>query len=123
AVASPPKEVREFDGRSYVLEPAIRCDFGLVHAWKGDRHGNLVFRESAQNFNPLCAMAGAVTIAEVEHLVEPGEIRPADVHTPGIFVQHVLEVGPDTEKRIERVKVRPRTQPAASAGAGEEVGS
>ncbi|MDP9427968.1 MAG: CoA transferase subunit A [Actinomycetota bacterium] len=124
AMASSAKETREFAGRSYVLEEAIRCDFGLVHAWKGDRHGNLVYRESAQNFNPLCAMAGGVTIAEVEHLVEPDEIRPEDVHTPGIFVQHVVDVGPDVEKRIERVKVRPRSQPdAAPAAAGEEVGS
>ena len=112
ALASPAKETREFvvDGepRTFVLEEAIVCDFALVHAWKGDRHGNLVFRESARNFNPLCAMAGRVTIAQVEHLVEPGEIKPEDVHTPGIFVQRVLHVGPDAEKRIERRTVRPR---------------
>ncbi|HEX6920204.1 MAG TPA: CoA transferase subunit A [Actinomycetes bacterium] len=112
ALASPAKETREFvvDGepRTFVLEEAIVCDFALVHAWKGDRHGNLVFRESARNFNPLCAMAGRVTIAQVEHLVEPGEITPEDVHTPGIFVQRVLHVGPDAEKRIERRTVRPR---------------
>jgi 3-oxoacid CoA-transferase subunit A len=110
ALASPPKETRDFDGRSYVLEESITTDFGLVRAWKGDRHGNLVFRESARNFNPLCAMAGRITIAEVENLVEPGEIRPEDVHTPGIFVQRVLDVGPDAEKRIERRTVRPRTE-------------
>jgi 3-oxoacid CoA-transferase A subunit len=112
AVASPAKETRQFevDGetRTFVLEQAIVCDFALVHAWRGDRHGNLVFRESARNFNPLCAMAGRVTIAQVEHLVEPGELRPEDVHTPGIFVQRVLAVGPDGEKRIERRTVRPR---------------
>lgn len=101
ALASPPKEVREFDGKEYVLERGITTDFGLVHAWKGDRHGNLVYRRSAANFNPLCATAGRLTIAEVEHLVEPGEIDPAEVHTPGIFVQRVVHV-PATEKRIEK---------------------
>ncbi len=127
ALASPPKETREFDGRTYVLEQAIRCDIALVHAWKGDRHGNLVFRESARNFNPLAAMAGALTIAQVEHLVEPGDIKPEDVHIPGIFVQRVLEAGPDIEKRIERRTTRPAPATdgaaAAGAGAGEEVGS
>jgi len=122
-VSSPRKEVRDFDGRSYVLEESIVCDFGLVRAWMGDRHGNLVYRESARNFNPLCAMAGRVTIAEVEHLVEPGEIRPEEVHTPGVFVQRVVDVGPDAEKRIERRTVRRRAEDvsAAGAGAGEEV--
>jgi 3-oxoacid CoA-transferase subunit A len=107
ALASPEKETREFDGREYVLEQAITTDFGLVHAWRGDRHGNLVYRESARNFNPLCAMAGRVTIAQVEQLVEPGEIKPEDVHTPGVFVQRVLHV-PDADKRIERRTVRPK---------------
>jgi 3-oxoacid CoA-transferase subunit A len=122
ALASPAKEVRGFDAdgsgrdREYVLERAIVCDFGLVRAWMGDREGNLVFRESARNFNPLCAMAGRVTIAEVEHLVDPGQIDPADVHTPGIFVQRVVEVGPDAEKRIERRTTRPRTQPRTRPG-------
>ncbi len=101
AAASEPKEVRDFDGTPYVLERAIRTDFALVHAWKGDRHGNLVYRKSAMNFNPLCASAGRVTIAEVEELVEPGEIDPAQVHTPGIFVQRVVHV-PEVEKRIEK---------------------
>ncbi|HVE74930.1 MAG TPA: CoA transferase subunit A [Mycobacteriales bacterium] len=105
ALASPPKEVRTFEGRDYVLEHAIRCDFALVHALRGDRHGNLVYDKSAQNFNPLCASAGRVTIAEVEELVEPGEIPPGEVHTPGIFVQHVVHV-PRPEKRIERRTVR-----------------
>ena len=77
-----------------MLEEAIVTDFALVHAWKGDRHGNLVYRESARNFNPLCAIAGRITIAEVEELVEPGEIDPEDVHMPGIFVQRVVRRRP-----------------------------
>ncbi|WP_072687839.1 CoA transferase subunit A [Rhodococcus marinonascens] len=93
AVASSPKETREFDGEVYVLERAIRTDYALVHAWKGDRFGNLVYRETARNFNPDAAGAGRVTIAQVEYLVEPGEIDPAEVHTPGIFVQRVVEIG------------------------------
>jgi 3-oxoacid CoA-transferase subunit A len=101
AVASPPKEVRDFDGRSYVLERGMRTDFALVHARRGDRHGNLIYEKSAQNFNPLCAAAGRVTIAEVEELVDPGELDPMQVHTPGIFVQRVVHV-PDVEKRIEK---------------------
>jgi 3-oxoacid CoA-transferase subunit A len=106
AVASPPKDTRTFGGREYVLEEAIVCDFALVRAWKGDRHGNLVYRRSARNFNPLCAAAGRVTIAEVEELVEPGELDPDLVHTPGVFVQRVVPVGPRDEKRIERRTVR-----------------
>jgi 3-oxoacid CoA-transferase subunit A len=123
AVASPAKETRQFDGRDYVLEQAITTDYGLVRAFKGDRHGNLVFRESARNFNPLCAMAGRVTIAEVENLVEAGEIAPEDIHTPGVFVQRVVHVGPDAEKRIERrtVRQRPDDRAGAGAGTGEEV--
>ena len=78
-----------------MLEEAIVADFGLVRAWKGDRHGNLVYRESARNFNPLAAMGGRVTIAEVEELVEPGELDPDDVHTPGVFVQRVVALTPD----------------------------
>ncbi|GLZ40686.1 CoA transferase subunit A [Actinokineospora sp. NBRC 105648] len=108
AIASPPKEVREFDGLDYVLEHSITTDFGLVRAWKGDRHGNLVFRDSAQNFNPLCAMAGRVSIAEVEELVEPGELAAGEIHLPGIFVQRVVALTPEqaAEKRIERRTVR-----------------
>jgi len=87
------------------LERAIRTDFALVHAWKGDRHGNLVYREAAANFNPECAAAGRITIAEVEHLVEPGEICPAEVHTQGVFVHRVVHV-PNPIKRIERETVR-----------------
>jgi 3-oxoacid CoA-transferase subunit A len=101
AVASPAKEVRDFNGRPYVLERGIRADFALVHARYGDRHGNLRYDKSAQNFNPLCAAAGKVTIAEVEELLEPGQLDPAAVHTPGIFVQRVVHA-PDVEKRIER---------------------
>ncbi len=108
AVASPAKEVRSFGGRDYVLEEAIVTDFALVRAAVGDRHGNLVFRESARNFNPLCAMAGRATIAEVEELVEPGKIRPEDVHTPGVFVQRVVGPVGAGGKRIERRTVRQR---------------
>jgi 3-oxoacid CoA-transferase subunit A len=108
-VSSPPKETRDFDGREYVLEEAIIADFGLVRAWKGDRHGNLVYRESARNFNPLAAMCGRLTIAEVEHLVDPGEIAPEDVHTPGVYVQRVVALTPEqaADKRIEKRTVRP----------------
>ncbi|MFI6489021.1 CoA transferase subunit A [Streptomyces sp. NPDC050564] len=104
AVASPPKETREFDGRRYVLEHGITTDFALVRAAKGDRHGNLVFHRSARNFNPLAAMAGRVTVAEVEHLVEPGELDPDEIHLPGVFVQRVVELTPEqaADKQIER---------------------
>jgi 3-oxoacid CoA-transferase subunit A len=107
AIASPKKETRIFDGRAYVLERAIVTDFALVRASVGDRHGNLVFDKATRNFNPLCAMAGRITIAEVERLVEPGEIDPQDVHLPGIYVQRVVGVG-SAGKRIERVTTRPR---------------
>ncbi|QZY30706.1 CoA transferase subunit A [Nocardioides coralli] len=109
-VSSPAKETRMFGDREYVLEEAIVADFGLVRAWKGDRHGNLVYRESAQNFNPLAAMCGRLTIAEVEELVEPGELDPAQVHTPGVFVQRVVALTPEqaADKRIEKRTVRPR---------------
>jgi len=105
ALASPKKDTRTFGDREYVLEESIVTDFALVRAWKGDRHGNLVYRMAARNFNPLCAAAGRVTIAEVEELVEPGELDPAEVHTPGVFVQRVVPVG-EGEKRIERRTVR-----------------
>ena len=107
ALASAPKEVREFDGDEYVLERGIVCDFGLVRAAVGDRHGNLVYAESARNFNPLCAMSGRITIAEVERLVEPGEIDPHEVDTPGVFVQRVVAVGTEG-KQIEKRTVRER---------------
>jgi 3-oxoacid CoA-transferase subunit A len=104
ALASPAKEVRDFDGTEYVLEHAIRTDFALLRAAKGDRHGNLVFNKSTRNFNPLAAMAGKVAIAEVEELVEPGEIAPDAVHLPGIFVQRVvpLTAAQTADKKIER---------------------
>ena len=113
-VSSPAKETRSFamhgESRQYVLEEAIVADFGLVRAWKGDRHGNLVYRDSARNFNPLAAMCGRVTIAEVEHLVEPGEIEPNEVHTPSVFVQRVIALTPEQadDKRIEKRTVRER---------------
>ncbi|GGR33407.1 CoA transferase subunit A [Agromyces mediolanus] len=110
AVASAPKPVQRFEVRGelrdFVLEEAITTDFALVHAQRGDRHGNLVFEKSARNFSPLAAMAGRICIAEVEELVEPGEIDPDAVHLPGIFVDRVVEVGADVEKRIERRTVR-----------------
>ncbi|GAA4872398.1 CoA transferase subunit A [Pseudonocardia benzenivorans] len=106
AVRSPAKETREFDGTTYVLEHAIVTDFALVHAWKGDRHGNLVYRRSSRNFNPDCATAGRITIAEVEHLVEPGELDPDEIHTPGIFVQRVVDAA-GVEKQIEFRTMRP----------------
>jgi 3-oxoacid CoA-transferase subunit A len=107
AIASPKKETRVFNGREYVLEHAIVCDYALVRASVGDTLGNLVFHKTTRNFNPLCAMAGRITIAEVERLVEPGEIEPENVHLPGIFVQRVVEVG-SQGKRIERVTTRKR---------------
>jgi 3-oxoacid CoA-transferase subunit A len=111
-LASPAKEVRAFDAadgrKDFVLEHAIVCDFGLVRAWKGDRHGNLVYRQAARNFNPLAAMSGRVTIAEVEHLVEPGELDPDHIHTPGVYVHRVVPLSPDqvADKRIEKRTVR-----------------
>ena len=101
------KEIREFEGKYYLLESWLRADFALVKAWKGDKHGNLVFKGTARNFNPMMAMAGKVTIAEVEELVEPGELDPNFIHTPGIFVQRIFQ-GTDYEKRIEQRTVRQR---------------
>jgi 3-oxoacid CoA-transferase subunit A len=106
ARASRPREVRNFDGVDYVLERSVRPDFALVHAARGDRYGNLVYHAAAMNFNPLAAMCGKVTIAEVEELVEPGELDPGSVQTPGIFVQRIV-VAPDVEKRVERRTVAP----------------
>ncbi|MGL3150889.1 CoA transferase subunit A [Microbacterium sp. A82] len=106
AVASPKKDVRSFDvdgtPKDFVLEEAITTDFSIVHALMGDRHGNLVFNKAARNFNPIAAMAGRVCIAQVERLVEPGEIDPDSIHLPGVFVHRIVEVGTDIEKRIER---------------------
>lgn len=95
------KEVREIDGREYVLERCLTADFAIVKAWKGDKQGNLIFRKTAQNFNPLCAQAGRITIAEVEELVEVGELDPDQIHLPGIYVQRIFQ-GENYEKRIER---------------------
>jgi 3-oxoacid CoA-transferase subunit A len=103
--ASQAREVREFDGEEYVLERSVRPGFALVHAARGDRYGNLVYHAAAMNFNPLAAMCGRVTIAEVEELVEPGDLDPGQVHTPGIFVQRVV-LAEGNEKRIERRTVR-----------------
>ncbi|WP_420582624.1 CoA transferase subunit A [Reichenbachiella sp.] len=99
------KEVREFNGKPHILESALTADYAIVKAWKGDKFGNLVFKGTARNFNPPMAMAGKITIAEVDELVEPGELDPNFVHTPGIFVQRIFQ-GKDYEKRIEQRTVR-----------------
>lgn len=99
------KETREIDGRMYVLEPSLVADFAIVKAWKGDTMGNLIFKGTARNFNPAMATAGKITIAEVEELVEPGELDPNFIHTPGIFVQRIFQ-GVNYEKRIEQRTVR-----------------
>ena len=101
------KETREFNGKMYVLEKAFEPDFAIVKAWKGDKFGNLIFKGTARNFNPMMAMAGKITIAEVEELVEPGELDPNNIHTPGIFVQRIFQ-GKSYEKRIEQRTVRPK---------------
>ena len=98
------KETREYGGKMYILEESLVSDFSIVKAWKGDTKGNLVFKATARNFNPVMAMAGKITIAEVEHLVEPGELNPNEIHTPGIFVHRIFE-GKDYEKRIEQKTV------------------
>lgn len=105
AVASPPKEVRRFGTDDYVLEEAITTDVALVRASRGDRHGNLVFDKTTRNFNPLCAMAGRTAIAEVDELVEPGELDPQEVHLPGVFVQRVVHC-PGADKPIEKSTTR-----------------
>lgn len=121
--ASPPKETREFTvnghTETYVLEPSIVTDYALIRAWKGDTHGNMIFRASARNFNPLAAMAGRICIAEVEHLYEPGDLNPDEVHLPGIYVHRVVELTHRQvrDKRIERRTMRPNPTPA---GAGSE---
>jgi len=101
------KEVREFDGAQYVMERGLVADLSIVHAWKADREGNLVYRKTARNFNPIMATAGKVTVVEVEHLVEPGQIDPDHIHTPGVFVQRIVHY-PSYEKRIEQRTVRKR---------------
>jgi 3-oxoacid CoA-transferase subunit A len=102
------KEVRNFDGADYLMERSLFGDVAIVHAWKGDSEGNLVYRKTARNFNPMMATAATVTIAEVEHLVEPGEIDPDCIHTPGIFVQRIVHV-PNAAKLIEKRTTRART--------------
>ena len=99
------KEVREFNGQPHILESALEADFAFVKAWKGDTAGNLIYKGTARNFNPMMAMAGKITVAEVEHLVPAGELDPASIHTPGIFVQRIFQ-GKDYEKRIEQRTVR-----------------
>ena len=101
------KELKEFDGETYVMERGLVADLAVVHAWKGDAEGNLVYRKTARNFNPMMATAGKVTVAQVEHLVEPGQIDPDHIITPGIFVQRIIHV-PGAEKRIEQRTTRKR---------------
>ena len=101
------KDIREFDGENYVMERGLVADLAIVHAWKGDSEGNLVYRKTARNFNPMMATAGKVTVAQVEHLVEAGQIDPDHIVTPGIFVQRIVHV-PDAEKRIEQRTIRKR---------------
>lgn len=114
ALASAAKQTQYFDTpggpTEFVLEKAIIADFGLVRAWKGDRHGNLVYRDAARNFNPVAAMCGTITIAEVEELVEPGELDPNFIHTSGAFVHRIVELTPEQadDKRIERLVTQPR---------------
>jgi 3-oxoacid CoA-transferase subunit A len=106
------KEIKEFDGERYVMERGLVADLSLVHAWKGDHEGNLVYRKTARNFNPVMATAGRVTVAEVEHLVEPGQIEPDQIITPGIFVQRIVHV-PNARKHIEQRTVRERPKSGA----------
>lgn len=116
--ASKPKEVRNFElglkSADFVLEEAITSDYALVHAAKGDRHGNLIFNKAARQLSPVAAMAGRLCIAQVEELVEPGQLDPDAVHLPGVCVHRIIEVAEDNEKRIEKPMVRP--DPASTAG-------
>jgi 3-oxoacid CoA-transferase subunit A len=114
------KEIKEFDGEKYLMERGLFADLAIVHAWKGDTAGNLVYRKTARNFNPMMATAARITVAEVEHLVPAGEIDPDHIHTPGIFVKRIVEVG-TALKRIEQRTTRKRETAAAAAGTGEEV--
>ena len=101
------KEVREFDGEAYVMERGLTADLSIIKAWKGDAEGNLVYRKTARNFNPMMATAGKACVAEVEHLVQPGQLDPDQIHTPGIYIDRIL-AGAVFEKRIERVTTQPR---------------
>jgi 3-oxoacid CoA-transferase subunit A len=112
------KEVREFDGEAYVMERGLTADLSIVKAWKGDAAGNLIYRKTARNFNPIMATAGKVTVAEVEQLVETGDLDKNNIHTPGIYVDRIVK-GPVYEKRIEQMTTRPRE--TVGAAAGEEV--
>ena len=112
------KEVREFDGAQYVMERGLTADLSIVKAWKGDAEGNLIYRMTARNFNPMMATAGKVTVAEVEEMVEVGALGPDNIHTPGIFVDRIVQ-GAAYEKRIEQLTTRPKL--AATAAGGEEV--
>jgi 3-oxoacid CoA-transferase subunit A len=114
------KDEREFDGHRYVMERGLVADLSIVHAYMGDTEGNLVYRKTARNFNPPMATAGKVTVAEVEHLVRPGEIDPDRIITPGVYVQRIVHV-PNAVKHIEQRTVRKREKSAAPAGAGDEV--
>ncbi len=114
------KETREFDGEHYVMERGLFADLAIIHAYKGDHEGNLVYRKTARNFNPIMASAARVTVAQVEHLVRPGEIDPDHIHTPGIFVKRLVLCPPDFEKRIEQRTVRKRVA-AAAAGAESQA--
>jgi 3-oxoacid CoA-transferase subunit A len=114
------KEVREFDGDRYVMERGLVADLSIVHAYRGDTEGNLAYRKTARNFNPVMATAGKVTVAEVEHLVKPGDINPDHIVTPGIYVQRLIHV-PNATKHIEQRTVRKRQAADAPAGTGEEV--
>ena len=114
------KEEREFNGERYVMEKGIVADLSIVHAWTGDTEGNLVYRKSARNFNPMMATAGRVTVAQVEHLVQPGDINPDHIITPGVYVKRIIHV-PNAVKHIEQRTVRKRDQATAPAGTGEEV--
>ncbi len=111
------KEQREFDGNRYVMERGLIADLSIVHAWMADTEGNLVYRKTARNFNPMMATAGKVTVAEVEHLMQPGQINPDHIITPGLYVQRLVHV-PNAVKHIEQRTLRKRTAPA---GTGEEV--
>jgi 3-oxoacid CoA-transferase subunit A len=114
------KDVREFDGKRYVMERGLTADLSIVHAYLGDTEGNLVYRKTARNFNPPMATAGKVTVAEVEHLVKPGDINPDHIVTPGLYVQRIIHL-PAASKHIEQRTVRKRTKADAPAGIGEEV--
>ena len=113
------KEAKEFDGEKYIMERGLFGDLAIVHAWKGDTAGNLVYRKTARNFNPMMATAAKITVAEVEHLVPAGEIDPDHIHTPGVFVKRIVEVG-TANKRIEQRTTRKRAD-AAAAATGVEV--